>query len=68
MPDPPEASPDSSDSLNDTPIQIHVPAACMERARSRGVLPGDEKVKPWINKSKKPSAGSDAEVGAAAVG
>ena len=49
---------------DDTPIRIHVPEACMERGRSRGVMPGDEKVKPWINKSKERSAARDGEVGA----
>ena len=45
--------PDEKPTINDTPIEIHVPDACMARARSKGVLPGDDKVKPWVEKAMK---------------
>ena len=37
-PQPSIGPPDETPTLNDTPIQIHVPDACMARARSKGVL------------------------------
>ena len=44
--------PDPVATLSDTPIRLHVPEACLQRALSKGVLPGDEAVKPWIKKCK----------------
>lgn len=46
-PPPPTAKASAS---GEPTCQIHVAEACLERARSRGVLPGDELVKPWIRR------------------